>query len=648
MNQEVNTGADWTAASSRLSLAEAEHEELIAANQSTPRVFISYSREQFYFAESLAIALKVNGIEVWFDAHDALPGTNWTDALAKGINKATAVILVGSRSALSSQDVRDEISIATAKAKPIFIAAFESIELPDDLAHYPIIDFRRHFNRGLGNIKAALEGQRVGIARQTLAKSELSNPVRTIATALALQPFLFLPLFVWISVSYPSPLVAIVDIYAILLSCVLFYLARNFLRRNFRRFEVALALIFSSIGLPSAAILVSTTSGIEDALLLGFVYLAPLIVIPFIAVAMTMLYGSGVIYRWLPTGMARESERRFGKKNRSLDSHSRPNPSIPTFCVHHNPIDSRVASVVRKVFLRAGWHVHCTKQKPDLDIVMVSTATKVAHELEECCSVRPPLIVITSNGVADEQLELLSRIQWIDFRRRAKRQLSLAARLLAGQIDGGAVDRLRSVPERLNRRIVPPHVDFILFLSRFCMALPATFGLCMLIVVLPLLIGTHKMDWTMVAIGGGMFAVLAALQWISLKWYRWLVGGLLQRRFSVWAVVYSVLALLLIFVLDVVFPVGSKRSIDSIFPIMALALALGEGIWPWLPAASTHFAVPVQFAHQFRISSREVLRSSLLHFVLWFLPLLLLSLFYDENFRALALLSRGGFRPEVQ
>ena len=40
------------------------------------RVFVSYARRDFYFAEQLAIALRRHALDVWFDVHQLPMGTD--------------------------------------------------------------------------------------------------------------------------------------------------------------------------------------------------------------------------------------------------------------------------------------------------------------------------------------------------------------------------------------------------------------------------------------------------------------------------------------------------------------------------------------------------------------------------------------------
>ncbi len=71
----------------------------------TNHVFISYARKQFYFAESLMLSLQQKNITTWFDAQCLLPSSPWRQTLQEGLDSCTALVLVASRAALSSEYV---------------------------------------------------------------------------------------------------------------------------------------------------------------------------------------------------------------------------------------------------------------------------------------------------------------------------------------------------------------------------------------------------------------------------------------------------------------------------------------------------------------------------------------------------------------
>src|SRR5215469_10554678 len=97
------------------------------------QAFVSYSRSQFYFAESLVVALGRQGIPTWFDNRNLIPGSHWSEALQMSLNRSSHFVLVASRESLSSDYVTQEWRAAMAQRKRIIIVYFEAVELPRDL-----------------------------------------------------------------------------------------------------------------------------------------------------------------------------------------------------------------------------------------------------------------------------------------------------------------------------------------------------------------------------------------------------------------------------------------------------------------------------------------------------------------------------------
>jgi TIR domain len=70
-----------------------------AVSVSGQPVFISYSRKDYYFAESLAFHLLSRNVPFWLDVKDLQPGVDWERDLESAAGAASAVILVGSSGA---------------------------------------------------------------------------------------------------------------------------------------------------------------------------------------------------------------------------------------------------------------------------------------------------------------------------------------------------------------------------------------------------------------------------------------------------------------------------------------------------------------------------------------------------------------------
>jgi hypothetical protein len=108
-------------------------------------VFISYSRKEFYFAESLARDLKARDIPIWFDAFDISSGTDWETQIGTAVGASTICLLIASKSSLTSQYSQKEWRGALDAGRPVVIVAFEAIDLPVELNGQPTFDFRSKY-----------------------------------------------------------------------------------------------------------------------------------------------------------------------------------------------------------------------------------------------------------------------------------------------------------------------------------------------------------------------------------------------------------------------------------------------------------------------------------------------------------------------
>ena len=84
-------------------------------------VFICYAHKDQDFVEHLVVSLRRSGINVWIDKSGLKPSTpDWEAAVRGAIEDAQAVLLVASPDSQRSLYVRDELTIARQKGKPIY------------------------------------------------------------------------------------------------------------------------------------------------------------------------------------------------------------------------------------------------------------------------------------------------------------------------------------------------------------------------------------------------------------------------------------------------------------------------------------------------------------------------------------------------
>ena len=76
------------------------------------RIFISYDNRDQDVAEVLAALLSETGHEVWYSAAEILPGDNWALEVGKALEECDAMVVVLSPSALASNRIMDDVSLA--------------------------------------------------------------------------------------------------------------------------------------------------------------------------------------------------------------------------------------------------------------------------------------------------------------------------------------------------------------------------------------------------------------------------------------------------------------------------------------------------------------------------------------------------------
>jgi TIR domain len=133
------------------------------------RVFLSHAHEDSdRFARGLAKQLEDNGVRVWFDEWELLPGDSLVDRIfEEGLKEAEAILVVLSRNSITRPWVREEMNAAfvnrvTGKAKliPVLI---DDVEVPEALrstVHQRIGDIT-NYDSELDRILRAILGDRV-------------------------------------------------------------------------------------------------------------------------------------------------------------------------------------------------------------------------------------------------------------------------------------------------------------------------------------------------------------------------------------------------------------------------------------------------------------------------------------------------------
>lgn len=105
-------------------------------------IFISYSRRQTPFVDSLQAYLEKSGYSIWLDYHNLVPAKPWYKQILSGISESDVFLLVVSKESMESKNVEPEWRLALELKKRIVLLIFEAVPLPAELQETEWIDFR--------------------------------------------------------------------------------------------------------------------------------------------------------------------------------------------------------------------------------------------------------------------------------------------------------------------------------------------------------------------------------------------------------------------------------------------------------------------------------------------------------------------------
>ena len=124
--------------------------------QPTPYYFLSYSRQEVTFVDSLARALEKQDIRTWVDFRNLIPGHKWQDQLDNGLKNSEAILLVISKASMKSRPVMDELKKSVDSGKRIVLIIFEPCFIDRRLKDREWVDFSRDFDGAIQQLKSIL------------------------------------------------------------------------------------------------------------------------------------------------------------------------------------------------------------------------------------------------------------------------------------------------------------------------------------------------------------------------------------------------------------------------------------------------------------------------------------------------------------
>jgi hypothetical protein len=432
------------------------------------RVFVSYSRSDFYFAEQLAVALRRRGLDAWFDVHELSLGSDWSASIDRAIEESDVFVLVASRAALESAYVRHERELAArlgTSQVAVLAGRVTALELPT-------YDLRSSFARGVDKLVRDLAA-----GRPTGARPRLRLPIPGAAALVALAPAVAIVFAAALGVQFfhdvsghstdlrpkagTAYLVAVASL--ALAAGLPAYTLWSFLRRRiawrwllggFLTMPLVALLSIPTVGqaasyLSSDPILIALgvtedqVPGAAPALLLV------LLAVVCIAAAIATEFSAGAC-RYLRTGIAprRVRTRHTGVVPRPIDDQN----VAHSFRLIAADDDARVGDEVRQSLAAAG--LREVAGDFDRDVVVLSDRTPTSWLSRG--DLRHP-IAVAATSFSLPVRGVLERFQWVDYRARRKATLQALARDLTATPGsthsraGGAPD----IPERLQLPRVP-------------------------------------------------------------------------------------------------------------------------------------------------------------------------------------------------
>ena len=417
--------------------------------------FISYSRKQLYFAESVVLSLQRAGVQVWFDLQKLGPGIEWSAALKDGYENCERLVLIASQSALESPYVKVEWETALDHGREVIVVLSEAVQLPERLQKCAIYDARARFDESIRDLAAYLNGKSPArydphpVVAKSLLKQKMPVTIWLTASIFCIPTItvwlltLLLPLA---SISPESVSIELPELIQNLLPEGILIRALAYLVG----FLVGLGLAQTSFpvkDLLQHALSFEELKRIRSGLLkfwfgalvifLGVIYFGPGLSGPLfysigawvsvfflltIYWSFWMLPKSADILRWLPAGEAdqdlRESVQAAAIVNGREQASRNGGGARRTFsyALHYHPADARIAQTIDSILKQAGCD-SLEAGKADVQFILVSNRTSKKWLLEQNASLPGRVInILTTNIHTPQEIHTVLQTQWVDYR----------------------------------------------------------------------------------------------------------------------------------------------------------------------------------------------------------------------------------------
>ena len=391
-----------------------------------PAVFISYSRKDFYFAESLAFHLNREGIATWLDANHLAPGGDWAAEIDHALDEAQTVVLVLTPDSMRSEYVRREWQRALTQSDRLILALFRSCKLPSELQHARRIDFRGAFRPALRRLTRLLATARKTATQRTRRAVIPVPPWIGFMTVLLASVF-FVPMMIfgdWHDLAFANEPIAYRILYWLTLPFFLGFIFWHsciaLLRRRMGMTRLALSLTlftgvfgFYLLGRTGWIPAVTARTNAVHFSMIPTSVLTCIIGIGCVALAIIFLLRPEDLLRWCPTGKAWDSYRR-GRVIRIPDLPTRL-AELRRFQLLYDSEDAPAAARLRGELIRVG----AVEGSSDAtSVVLLTNRTTIAWLSQHAELLHKGVVTVIGSAIGlPASLHWLWRRQWIDLRR---------------------------------------------------------------------------------------------------------------------------------------------------------------------------------------------------------------------------------------
>ncbi len=460
-------------------------------------VFLSYSREQLYFAEALSVKLQKVGVDVWLDLQRLEPGGNWMEQIRAALHECSTLVLVASRKALASPYVQLEWQTALKDGKCVYIALYEEVNLPSGLKSASLVDFRGSFPRGLRVLAQALR-QGKEVHEQAPAPGWMNLPrrlppgIQLVARMLILDALATPFVFAFIRFPMITPLVWFIN--GLFGAGTMLWLWWKLLHHRHVHAAGLFGLLVPYFYFAFYLFSSFFESGMSDDLFPG--KWIGLIVLGWVLIALVYVIFGAEFLRWSKPGEGTEMQMvrrwfnraRGGKRKagsapaldyalsarggrgaavttfdgglpRTDRVASKAREPVNTYTLSYASADRPVAASLRRAFGKPS----LAEVESDSDVHIVILSQYLPRStLEKLLDSQVRVIALLVENLilsGDELLERVTRLQLIDFRQRSAKLLPAFAKTLKDAAETNLHVSVETTPRSLHETTLPPGTD---------------------------------------------------------------------------------------------------------------------------------------------------------------------------------------------